>query len=101
MTKAKIKRSILARVIPGLTSLVKKGPSGWMVILGMIIVTAMVVMTVIGPWIAPYDPAETVVGPIMEPPSPQFPMGTTRLGQDMLSRILCGGSIMLQVSALS
>jgi len=101
MSKEKIKRSILTRLIPGLTSLAKKGSSGWMVILGMIIVTAMVIMTVIGPWIAPHDPAKSNVGPIREPPSPQFPLGTTHLGQDMLSRILCGGSIMLQVSALS
>jgi len=72
-----------------------------MVILGMIIVTAMVAMTVIGPWIAPHDPTKTNAALIRKPPSFQFPMGTTHLGQDMLSRILCGGSIMLQVSALS
>jgi len=72
-----------------------------MVIAGIIIVSALVIMTVIAPWIAPHDPAKTRVGPIREPPSPQFPMGTTHLGQDMLSRILSGGSIMLQVSALS
>jgi len=101
MTKTKVKRSILARLIPGLTSLTKRGPSGWMVILGIIIVTAMVVVTVIGPWIAPHDPAKTNAHLIRKPPSFQFPMGTTHLGQDMLSRILCGGSIMLQVSALS
>ena len=101
MTKVRIKRSILARLIPGVTSLTRKGPSGWMVILGTIIVSALVIMTVIAPLIAPYDPTKTSVGPIREPPSPQFPMGTTHLGQDMLSRILCGGSIMLQVSALS
>jgi peptide/nickel transport system permease protein len=101
MTKAKIKRSILARVIPRLTSLLKKGPSGWMVILGIIIVTAMVVMTLIGPSVAPHDPITSNAQLIRKPPSLQFPMGTTHLGQDMLSRILCGGSIMLQVSTFS
>jgi len=101
MTKVKIKRSILARLIPRVSSLAKKGPSGWMVILGTAIVLALVVMTAVAPWIAPYDPIKTNVGPIKDPPSPQFPMGTNHLGQDMLSRILCGGSIMLQVSTLS
>jgi len=101
MTKVKIKRSILARLIPRVPSLAKKGPSGWMVILGTAIVLALVVMTAVAPWIAPYDPIKTNVGPIKDPPSPQFPMGTNHLGQDMLSRILCGGSIMLQVSTLS
>ena len=101
MTKLKIKRSIIAHLIPGLTSLTKKGPSGWMVILGIIIVSALVIMTAIAPWITPHDPIKTDVGPIRDPPSSQFPMGTNHLGQDMLSRILCGGSLMLQVSTLS
>ncbi len=101
MSKAKIKQSILGRLIPGLTSLTKRGPSGWMVILGIIIVSALVIMTVIAHWIAPHDPIEIGVGPIRAPPSFQFPMGTNHLGQDMLSRILCGGSVMLQVSILS
>jgi peptide/nickel transport system permease protein len=87
--------------MPGLTSLTKRGPSGWMVILGIIIVSALVIMTVIANWIAPHDPIEIGVGPIRAPPSSQFPMGTNHLGQDMLSRILCGGSVMLQVSILS
>jgi len=100
MNKVKIKRSILAHLIPGFTSLTKKGSSGWMIILGLAIVLALVVMTAIGPWIAPHDPV-WYMGPIRDPPSFQFPMGTNHLGQDMLSRILVGGSIMLQVAALS
>jgi len=101
MTKLKIKRSIIARLIPRLAFLTKKGPSGWMVILGIIIVSALVIMTAIAPWITPHDPIKTSLGPIRNPPSSQFPMGTNHLGQDMLSRILCGGSLMLQVSTLS
>jgi peptide/nickel transport system permease protein len=101
LRKVKIKQSILARLIFGPTSLVKKGPSGWMVILGIAIASALVIMTAIAPWISPHDPVAINVGPIRAPPSSQFPMGTNHLGQDMLSRILWGGSIMLQVSALS
>lgn len=101
MGKPKIKKSILTQLVPGLTSLTKRGPSGWMVIVGAIIVSALVVMTVIGPWITPYDPNKSPVGPIRAPPGPQFLLGTNHLGQDMLSRTLVGGSVMLQVSALS
>jgi peptide/nickel transport system permease protein len=72
-----------------------------MVIIGIVIVAVLVVMTVIAPWIAPHDPFKYGVGPLKSPPSWQFPMGTTALGQDMLSRVLMGGSLMLQVSALS
>lgn len=100
MSKAN-KRSFLARMIPGLTSLARQGPSGWMVIVGIVIVAAIVIMTAISPWIAPYNPIATNIGPLAAPPSSQYPMGTTDLGQDMLSRVLMGGSIMLQVSALS
>lgn len=102
MREAKINRSILARIVPGLTSLTKKGPSGWMVVVGIALVAALVVMTAIGPWVTPYDPNKPLgVSRIRVPPSSQFPMGTNHLGQDMLSRTLVGGSIMLQVSALS
>lgn len=97
---SKIPRSFLARVIPGLTSLTRRGPSGWMVIVGLVMVVGIVVMTAISPFIVPHDPIY-YRGPLMSPPSLEFPMGTTDLGQDMLSRVLMGGSIMLQVSALS
>jgi peptide/nickel transport system permease protein len=100
MNEVKIKRSILSRLIPGLTSFAKKGPSGWMVIIGIIIVLTIVIMTIISPWISPYNPRARVGG-IRLPPNSQFLMGTNHLGQDVLSRILCGGSIMLQVAALS
>ena len=101
MNEVKTKRSILARLIPRLTSLTGRGPSGWMIIVGIVIVSALVIMTVIGLWVSPHDPSAILVGPIRAPPSLQFPMGTNHLGQDMLSRVLCGGSIMLQVAAFS
>ena len=89
------------RILPSFTSLTKRGMAGWMVILGSGIVLSIVVMTLIAPWISPYNPSALNVGPIRSPPSPQFPLGTNHLGQDMLSRVLCGGAIMLQVSVLS
>ena len=101
MNEVKTKRSILARLIPRLTSLTGRGPSGWMIIVGIVIVSALVIMTVIGLWVSPHDPSAILIGPIRAPPSLQFPMGTNHLGQDMLSRVLCGGSIMLQVAAFS
>lgn len=101
MTEPKIKRIFPTHLIYNFTSLTKRGSSGWMIILGLIIVSALVIMTAIGPWIAPYNPIKYGVGPIRSPPSLQYPMGTNHIGQDMLSRILVGGSIMLQISALS
>ncbi len=56
MPKLEIKRSILARFIPGLRSLTRRGSAGWMTIIGSVIVSSMVVMVLIGPWISPHDP---------------------------------------------
>jgi peptide/nickel transport system permease protein len=101
MKKSKIKKSMLSKVIPGLTSLTERGLAGWFVLFGAIIVTSIVVMTLIAPWIRPYDPSAIEVGPPLSPPSQQFPFGTTDMGGDMLSRVISGGGIMLQVALLS
>ena len=91
---------MLANFVPGLKNLLNRGSAGWMTLIGIVIVSSMVIMTLIGPWITPYDPVAQV-GPRLAPPSNEFPLGTTRLREDMLSRILTGGAIMLQVAALS
>jgi len=101
MKKLKIKKSVLAHLLPGLTSLTKRGLAGWLVILGAILVIAVIVITVLSPWIAPHDPSALTVGPRLSPPSTQFPFGTDDLGRDMLSRVISGGGVMLQVAILS
>lgn len=99
--KAKIRKSMLSRLLPGLGSLVKRGLAGWLIIIGIVLVVAIVVMTAISPWIRPHDPSTILVGQPIMPPSSQFLFGTNDLGQDVLSRTLSGGGIMLQVSILS
>lgn len=103
MAKGEVKRGILVRLVPGLKSLTKRGSAGWMMIIGASIVCTITLMTALGPWISPYDPTAINVSPSPNPspPGPDFPLGTNLLGQDMLSRILCGGSIMIQVAFLS
>jgi len=96
-----IKKSMLSRIIPGLTSLTKRGLAGWLVLFGAIIVASIIIMTLIAPWIRPHDPSAIEIGPPLSPPSLQFPFGTTDMGGDMLSRVISGGGIMLQVAALS
>ncbi|MCW3976575.1 MAG: ABC transporter permease [Candidatus Bathyarchaeota archaeon] len=104
MSRLKTKRTILASFLPGLTSLTKRGSAGWMTLIGAIIVSSIVIMTLISPWITPSDPTATppvIDNPLRAPPSWDFPMGTNKLGQDMLSRVLSGGAVMLQVAVLS
>lgn len=58
-------------------------------ITGMAILGFFGVLAVIGPWIAPYDPS-AVSTAILKPPSAQHWLGTTHLGQDVLSQIVVG-----------
>ena len=92
---------MLSQLIPGITSLAKKGLAGWLVLFGAMLTLSIIMMTLISPWISPYDPTAVRVGQPLLPPSSQFLFGTDDLGRDMLSRVLSGGGIMLQVSILS
>jgi peptide/nickel transport system permease protein len=104
MQKHKIKKSMLSNILPGLASLTKRGLAGWLVVFGAITVAIIVVITILSPWIVPYNPSAIMVGGVdrpLLPPNSQFPFGTDDVGRDVLSRVLSGGGIMLQVSILS
>lgn len=81
--------------------LMQRGTAGILTISGILIVFAIVYMTSLAPFIVPYDPFTINAGPVLAPPSNRFPLGTTNLGQDMLSRVIAGGATMLQVAAIS
>lgn len=92
---------MLSHLLPGLASLAKRGLAGWLVIIGAILVITIIVITVLSPVLSPHNPSGLNVGPRLSPPSFQFPFGTDDLGRDMLSRVISGGGIMLQVAILS
>jgi peptide/nickel transport system permease protein len=101
MQKPKIRRGMLASIIPNFASLSKRGLAGWLIIIGLALVVGIAAMTALSPWISPHNPSEINVGQPLLPPNAQFPFGTTDLGQDMLSRVISGGGIMIQVAVLS
>lgn len=101
MKNEKLQGRIVVQLLPQLRNLRQRGLAGWAILIGAAIVAAMAIMTVTSPWIRPYDPILINVGPILSPPSAQFPLGTNHLGQDMLSRVYSGGAIMFQVAVLS
>lgn len=72
-----------------------------MVLIGGVTILTVVVMTIVSPYISPHDPSAINVGPILQPPNSKFPLGTNHLGEDVLSRVLCGGAVMLQVAVLA
>jgi peptide/nickel transport system permease protein len=94
-------KSVMRQSRARLDAFLRSGASAWMVLIGTVIISAVVLITIVGPYISPYNPSAINVGPILQPPDKQFPLGTNHLGQDMLSRVLSGGMIMLQVAFLS
>jgi len=61
---------------------------------GIALLSAIVLMAVFADFIAPYDPYAKV-GNAMEPPSPEHPLGTNDMGQDILSELIYGARISL------
>ncbi|MEU9779077.1 ABC transporter permease, partial [Streptomyces sp. NPDC047968] len=62
-----------------------------------IVFAALVVLAVVGPWIAPGDP-RTGAGMPYAPVSWEHPLGTDYLGADVLARVLAGGRALVLVS---
>ena len=59
--------------------------------IGAGIFAAIVVLAVIGPWIAPYSPTEFVAPPYSAPAPPEMWLGSDYIGHDVLTRVLYGG----------
>lgn len=73
-----------------------KNPAG---LVGLVIVMAFFTVGIIGPWITPYDPQAFNTTARLEGPSMAHPFGTTRFGEDILSRTLHGARLSLQFGA--
>lgn len=68
-----------------------------MFLMGLGIVLLMSLASIFAPLLAPYPPNAPHLQHILEPPSAMFPLGTDRLGRDILSRLLYGGRVSLWV----
>jgi peptide/nickel transport system permease protein len=68
---------------------------------GAVIVLACVVMAVLAPVLAPYGPEETHPNWKLFPPNEYFLFGTDEFGRDILSRIIYGAQISLEVGLIS
>ena len=58
--------------------------------IGIVFTAVVVVGALLGPLLAPHDPAAFIGAPLASPTS-GFPLGTDYLGHDVLSRLLWGG----------
>ncbi|HEX2282942.1 MAG TPA: ABC transporter permease [Thermomicrobiales bacterium] len=70
-------------------------------LVGLIIVVVFFFLAIFGQALAPHDPyAQDIIGSKLMPPSTTHPMGTDELGRDLLSRVMTGTRISLQVAAV-
>jgi peptide/nickel transport system permease protein len=67
---------------------------------GVAIFVGMLVLVIVGPYIAPYSPTE-FVGPPFQLPSAKAWFGTDYIGHDVLSRVLWGGRSVIILSVLA
>jgi peptide/nickel transport system permease protein len=56
---------------------------------GLAILAFFVLIAVVGPWVAPYNPSQRS-GDLLQAPSTKHWFGTTHLGQDVFSQVLVG-----------
>ncbi|SFZ86687.1 glutathione transport system permease protein [Devosia enhydra] len=75
--------------------------SGYLLLgLGLAMLAVMVVVTVLAPWIVPYNPTLTA-GISLAPPSPEHWLGTDIIGRDILSRLIMGGRTTLLITVVA
>lgn len=70
-------------------------------LLGGTLVTVVVVLALLGPVLAPYDPIANDYYSAIQPPSAAHPFGTDKFGRDQLSRVLVGARIDLSVGVIT
>jgi peptide/nickel transport system permease protein len=66
-------------------------------LLGVVMLTIIVGLSVLAPWIAPHGQNEIDLFNIKAPPSREHLLGTDALGRDVLSRLLYGGRMSLAI----
>lgn len=68
---------------------------------GFFIVVFFVLMALFAPFIAPQDPYKQKVTNMLKPPSTANWLGTDQLGRDILSRVIYGSQVSLQVGMIA
>ncbi len=64
---------------------------------GGVIVLFLFAVSLLAPWLAPYDPNAIDLKNVLQPPTGGHPFGTDPLGRDVFSRMIWGAGISLKV----
>ena len=67
----------------------------------VIALAGLVLIAAAAPFVSPQDPYVLIPGAVLRPPSQQFPFGTDELGRDILSRVIHGARISLQIGIVT
>ena len=68
---------------------------------GLALVAGLFAVSLLAPWIAPYDPNFIDLKAVLMPPDGHHLLGTDPLGRDVLSRIIFGSQVSLKVGFVS
>lgn len=68
-----------------------------MALAGALVVVLLFAISLLAPWIAPYNPNAIDLKQVLAAPSSVHPLGTDQLGRDVLSRMIWGARISLKV----
>ena len=71
------------------------------VMAGAIALAVVCALVALAPQISPYEPTQQFRRHRLQPPNAEFLLGTDNLGRDILTRILYGGQVSLQVGIVS
>lgn len=75
-----------------------KRPTG---VMGLVIVVTLFIMAIFAPWIVPFDPLVMAAGPRFAEPGGPYWFGTDDFGRDVLSRIIYGSRLTLQIGLIA
>ncbi|MFT9847738.1 ABC transporter permease [Aneurinibacillus sp. REN35] len=68
---------------------------------GLLVFIGYLMLAVLGPYIAPYDPFKMQPNDMLQGPSTAHLFGTDQFGRDILSRVIYGSQISLKVGLIS
>lgn len=89
--------SMSMRRLSGFWALYKENRMG---IFGLLLVLAFIVVAIVAPWLAPYDP-RALEGLPFQTPSEKFRLGTDQVGRDIFSQLVWGSRVSLMVGLLA
>lgn len=71
--------------------------AGWGPVIAGVLLGAVIILTLISPWIAPHDPLQMDPIQRLKGPSDTYWLGTDSYGRDLYSRMILGGRISLLI----